>query len=66
MNLCGIDSNTCPSDRRLEAWRRLARDLPIDKLDLVTREAALAELPDLATRILDGQVQGRIVIDVNA
>lgn len=65
VNLCGIDSNTCPQDRRLEAWGRLAKDLPLDKLDAATGEAALADLPDLAGKILRGQVRGRTVIDVN-
>ena len=65
INLCGIDSNTCPKDRRLKAWQRLATDLPLDKLDAVTNEAPLAQLPDLAGKILQGQVRGRTVIDVN-
>jgi acrylyl-CoA reductase (NADPH) len=66
INLCGIDSNTCPKDRRLEAWARLAKELPLDKLDAVTNEAPLAQLPELAGKILQGQVRGRTVIDVNA
>lgn len=66
INLCGIDSNTCPKDRRLEAWTRLAKELPLDKLDAVTNEAPLAQLPELAGKILQGQVRGRTVIDVNA
>ncbi|MEK9722989.1 MAG: oxidoreductase, partial [Rhodospirillaceae bacterium] len=66
INLCGIDSNTCPKDRRLEAWARLARDLPLDKLDAATETAPLAALTDLAGKILQGQVRGRTVIDVNA
>ena len=65
INLCGIDSNTCPKDRLLEAWGRLAKDLPLDKLDAVTNEAPLAQLPELAGKILQGQVRGRTVIDVN-
>ncbi len=65
VNLCGIDSNTCPKERRIAAWGRLAKDLPLDKLDAVTNEASLAQLPDLAGKILQGQVRGRTVIDVN-
>lgn len=66
INLCGIDSNTCPKERRIAAWARLAKELPLDKLDAMTNEAPLAELPDLAGKILQGQVRGRTVIDVNA
>ncbi len=65
INLCGIDSNTCQKDRRLKAWGRLAMDLPMDKLDAMTNETPLADLPDLAGKILQGQVRGRTVIDVN-
>jgi acrylyl-CoA reductase (NADPH) len=66
VNLCGIDSNTCPKERRLKAWARLAKELPLDKLDAMTNEAPLAQLPELAGKILQGQVRGRTVIDVNA
>ncbi len=65
INLCGIDSNTCSKERRLKAWGRLATDLPLDKLDAMTNEGGLSDLPDLAGKILRGQVRGRTVIDVN-
>ncbi len=65
INLLGIDSGTCPSPRRRQAWARLASELPMDKLDAMTSEAVLAELPDLAKQILKGQVRGRLVVDVN-
>ena len=60
-----IAAATCPSPRRRAAWARLAADLPMAKLDAMTREAALAELPRLAGEILEGRVRGRTVIDVN-
>ncbi len=65
VNLLGIDSATCPSPRRRAAWARLAADLPMDRLDAMTSEAALADLLDLAGQILKGQIRGRTVIDVN-
>ena len=65
INLLGIDSGTCPTPRRRQAWARLASELPMDKLDTMTSEAVLAELPDLAKHILKGQVRGRLVVDVN-
>jgi len=63
INICGIDSNTCSKERRLIAWSRLAKELPLDKLDAMTHSAPLADLPELAGKILQGQVQGRTVID---
>jgi acrylyl-CoA reductase (NADPH) len=64
VNLLGIDSVMCPGAARTLAWDRLARDLPQDRLDRMTEMVALAELPDLAPRILNGEVRGRIVVDV--
>jgi acrylyl-CoA reductase (NADPH) len=66
VNLLGIDSNYCPVELRREAWQRLTTDLPMDKLDAMTETAPLKALPDLANKILKGQVGGRVVIDVNA
>ena len=66
INLCGIDSNTCTKERRLKAWTRLARELPLEKLDRMTNEISLAQLPEMASKILRGEVRGRILIDVNA
>ena len=66
VNLLGIDSVMCPRDERVAAWNRLARDLPLDKLEAVTQTVPLAEVPALAPRILKGEVRGRIVIDLAA
>ena len=66
INLCGIDSNTCSKARRMIAWDRLAKDLPMAKLDDAAEVAPLAQLPELAGKILQGQVRGRMLIDVNA
>src|SRR4051812_20908063 len=66
ISLLGIDSVMCPKDERVEAWNRLARDLPLDKLEAVTQTVPLAEVPALAPRILKGEVRGRIVIDLAA
>jgi acrylyl-CoA reductase (NADPH) len=66
VNLLGIDSVMAPAPDREEAWRRLAQDLPLDKLDAMTTQARLADLPALAKQILQGGSRGRIVIDVNA
>jgi len=66
VNLLGIDSVMCPPPRRLAAWNRLGRDLPLDKLDAIIRKVPLAEVPALGARILKGEVRGRTVVDVNA
>ncbi|MEM7295242.1 MAG: MDR family oxidoreductase [Pseudomonadota bacterium] len=65
VNLLGIDSVMQPYDRRVEAWRRVGSDLPMDKLEAMITNATLAELPRLAADVLKGQVQGRVVVDLN-
>jgi acrylyl-CoA reductase (NADPH) len=64
VNLLGIDSVMQPYDNRVEAWERIARDLPMEKLRAMIRPARLGDLPDLGAEILKGQVRGRVVVDV--
>ena len=66
VNLLGIDSVMQPFDNRQRAWARIATDLPMDKLEAMVQPATLADLPALGADILKGQVQGRVVVDVNA
>lgn len=66
VNLLGIDSVMQPYDNRLRAWERIAKDLPMDKLEAMVKPATLSDLPQLGADILQGQVQGRVVVDVNA
>lgn len=66
VNLLGIDSVMYPSARRAEVWQRLARDLPLHKLETMIHKVSLTEVTALAPRILKGQVRGRTVVDVNA
>jgi acrylyl-CoA reductase (NADPH) len=66
VNLLGIDSVMCPKGERGIAWQRLARDLPSARLDAMTESVPLAAVPELAPRILAGDVRGRIVVDVTA
>jgi len=65
VNLLGIDSVMQPYDNRLRAWERIASDLPMDRLEAMIVPATLADLPALGRDILKGQVQGRVVVDVN-
>jgi acrylyl-CoA reductase (NADPH) len=66
VNLLGIDSVMCPQPRRREAWTRLVRDLPMDKLQKIMQVAPLQEVPALSQEILKGRVRGRVVVDVNS
>jgi acrylyl-CoA reductase (NADPH) len=62
--LLGVDSVMAPIAKREKAWQRLARDLPAAKLADITVTEPMSKLPELAKQILDGQVRGRVVIDV--
>jgi acrylyl-CoA reductase (NADPH) len=62
VNLLGIDSVLQPYDRRVEAWGRIARDLPMDRLEEMILPATLEDLPRLGAEILQGGVRGRVVV----
>lgn len=65
VTLAGIDSVNAPQPVRLQAWSRLASDLDLDKLARTTRVIGLAEVPEVASQVLAGKVQGRTIVDVN-
>ena len=65
VSLLGIDSAVKPMPERREAWQRLTRDLPLDKLDAMTTVIRLDELPEMGGKILKGQVRGRVVVDLS-
>jgi len=62
VNLLGIDSVMCPNPLRQNAWRRLAKDLPLDLLESMIHEISLEQLPEYGRRILAGQTRGRVVV----
>jgi len=66
VSLLGIDSVMCPPERRHAAWHRLARELPLAKLDSLTETVPLAAAVELGQKILKGGVRGRIVIGLHA
>jgi acrylyl-CoA reductase (NADPH) len=62
--LLGIDSVMCPIERRRKAWARLATDLDRTRLQDITSEISLAQVPEAAAKILEGQVRGRLVVRI--
>jgi len=65
VTLVGIDSVMCPRPERLEAWRRLASDLDVAKLATISQEVGLSDVLPLASKLLNGEVRGRVIVDVN-
>jgi acrylyl-CoA reductase (NADPH) len=66
VSLLGIDSVMRPHADRVEAWGRIARDLPMERLEAMVVPAGLGDLPELGRAILKGGVRGRVVVDVRA
>jgi acrylyl-CoA reductase (NADPH) len=62
--LLGIDSVMAPKALRLEAYRRLARDLDRAALDRMTTTVPLEGAADAARALMAGEVKGRIVVEV--
>jgi len=66
VTLAGVDSVYRPRDQRLEAWKRLAHDLDMSKLDVLTTHIGLEQAVEIAGQLLDGRVRGRVVVNVNS
>ena len=66
VTLAGINCVYEPPARRDQAWQRLAEDLDPEKLERMTQEVALADVPQVAADILKGKIRGRVVVNVNA
>mmetsp|Transcript_9901 Transcript_9901/g.28324 ORF Transcript_9901/g.28324 Transcript_9901/m.28324 type:complete len:227 (-) Transcript_9901:119-799(-) len=66
VRLLGIDSVRLPMAARLEVWRRLAEDLPRDKLPAIVSDTIpLARVPAISHSICSGKApRGRLVVDV--
>jgi acrylyl-CoA reductase (NADPH) len=62
--LVGIHSVYRSAADRATAWRRLATELDLAKLDLMTRTVALDDAVAAAGDLLAGKVRGRIVVAI--
>jgi acrylyl-CoA reductase (NADPH) len=64
VNLLGVESVVVPYEKRIAAWDRLVKDLPLDHLERAMQTVTLEDVPRLAQEIIAGQVRGRIVVDL--
>ncbi|WJG07904.1 MDR family oxidoreductase [Aliiglaciecola sp. LCG003] len=65
VTLVGIDSVMRPLADRVEAWKRLAEILGQTEFEDICTDISLSEVVEVADKLLAGQVQGRVVVDVN-
>jgi len=61
VQLLGIDSVMCPTDRRSAVWNRLA-DFEKAKGPIDVQEIDLASISEAARRILAGEISGRLLV----
>jgi acrylyl-CoA reductase (NADPH) len=64
--LAGIDSVMTPKQKRIETWKRLAKDLDLEKLRAMTETKPIRDAVALAPEIVAGCVKGRIVFEVES
>ena len=65
VTLAGIDSVMCPRTERIEAWRRLARDLDPGLLSSMTTGITLNDVVPVAEQLLAGAVRGRVIVPIS-
>ncbi|HLY07478.1 MAG TPA: MDR family oxidoreductase [Rhizomicrobium sp.] len=64
VSLLGINSVYTRTERRRQAWERLARDLERGKLQMMTKSIRLEDVPHAGEEILAGRVRGRLVVEI--
>ncbi|MDC0247058.1 oxidoreductase [OCS116 cluster bacterium] len=64
VSLLGVDSVMAPMQIRERAWNRLAKDINFEKLEEMIIETSLDQIEKLAKDILEGQVRGRVVVNI--
>jgi len=64
VTLVGINCVHRSQDDRTEAWNRLKSDLDVSLLDEITSTVSLDAVHQVAADILDGQVRGRVVVEI--
>ncbi|MBK5071459.1 oxidoreductase [Budviciaceae bacterium CWB-B4] len=64
VRLQGVDSVMISTERRIEAWKRLANLLPENFYQLATSEITLKDVPATAENLLSGKVTGRVLVNI--
>lgn len=63
INLLGIDSATCPMSVRKHLWHLMSDEWKPENLNRIAKTIKADELKSSITRILNGNVKGRLLID---
>tara|TARA_B100000989_G_scaffold192651_3_gene145326 strand:+ start:171 stop:1166 length:996 start_codon:yes stop_codon:yes gene_type:complete len=65
VKLWGIDSVTAPAKRREFLWSQASTYLDFEKLSVGVEEWSLEDLATYSSKILKGEISGRVIINVN-
>ena len=66
VRLLGVDSAATAMSLRSHIWQRLATDLRPEQLSKVVNEVHFADLPQVFPKLIQGQLRGRVVVDIKA
>ncbi|MCL1094393.1 MDR family oxidoreductase [Shewanella kaireitica] len=64
VNLLGVDSVSCPFDKRQAAWQDVLKLLPASYYQDACEAITLEQVPEFAQRIIKGQVTGRVLVQL--
>ncbi|NLN94843.1 MAG: YhdH/YhfP family quinone oxidoreductase [Bacteroidales bacterium] len=64
INLLGVDSATCPMSIRQELWKKLGNEWKPDKLEMISSQCYLEDLPEYISKILKGEMEGRKLLAI--
>ena len=65
VSLLGIDSVMRPRADRIAAWKKLAELLPATEMQSIAEVISLEQSIEAASKLLNGDITGRVVVDVN-
>lgn len=65
VTLYGIDSVECPMDFRLRVWNKIAGAWKLDNVEALAEECSLEQLNEKIDMILQGQIHGRVVVNLS-
>ncbi|NNN20729.1 MAG: acryloyl-CoA reductase, partial [Acidimicrobiales bacterium] len=64
--LIGVESIRTPHELRVKAWERLANDIDRSILAKTTSTIGLDEVVDVVPKFLNGEIQGRLVVEIES
>lgn len=65
VTLAGVDSVYAPKDLREQAWNRLAEETDASLREQIAYTASLEDSIGLAQQLIQGEIKGRVVIDLS-